>query len=93
MLIQRMKAHATFPIRMSHLLRTFAMRQELAEQKRVRYQLYHDPSFRAFHEGRNDTLPKFYHDVFERRLGRYAELIPPNDRLPLPRDQASAEKI
>jgi hypothetical protein len=59
------------------------MRQELAEQRRVRDMLATDPQFRAFHEGCRVALPEFYHQVYERRLGRYAELIPRQDRIPL----------
>ena len=42
----------------------------------------------AFHEGRRVALPEFYHRVYERRLGRYAELIPIRERIPLRRMRA-----
>ncbi len=40
-------------------------------------------SFRAFHEGRSDELPAFYLRLFEKRLGRYAKLVPPEARRPV----------
>jgi len=83
MLLQRIRAPAPFPVRAGHFLRTLAMRQELAEQRRVREMLASDPQFRAFHEGRRVALPEFYHRVYERRLGRYAELITRQERTPL----------
>ncbi len=75
-------------MRVAHFLRTLAMRQELAEQRRVRAMLATDPQFRAFHEGRRVALPEFYHRVYERRLGRYVELIPIRERIPLRRMRA-----
>jgi hypothetical protein len=41
-----------------------------------------DRAFREFHEGRRGALPEFYHDQYERALGRYAELISRDDRRP-----------
>ena len=89
MLLERILANAPYPLRLAHRLRTFAMRQELAEQRRVRKMLATDLGFRAFHEGRVNTLPEFYHRIYERRLGRYAELIPRHERIPLPRMRGS----
>jgi hypothetical protein len=42
-----------------------------------------DAQFRAFHEGRSRALPTFYANLFERRLGRLAELLPPETRYPI----------
>jgi hypothetical protein len=85
MLVERIRARGPNSIRLAHVLRTLAMRQELAEQRRVRAMLATDPGFRNFHEGRAVALPEYYHHVFERQLGRYAKLILPRDRIPLPR--------
>lgn len=88
MLYERIRPRAPFPVRAGHFLRTFAMRQELAEQRRVRAMLATDPQFRAFHEGRPVALPEFYHRLYERRLGRYAELISRQERIPMRRMRA-----
>jgi hypothetical protein len=85
MLRRRVFARAPNPIRISHVLRTFAMRQELAEQRRIREQLVSDKYFHAFHRGKHNDLPDYYHHAYESRLGRYAELIPKQDRIPLER--------
>ncbi len=83
-LLRRLTMRVPAIIRAMHVLRTFAMRQELAEMRRIRVLLANDNRFRAFHVGRCDTLPAFYHQRFEQRLGRYAALLPPEERIPVP---------
>jgi hypothetical protein len=83
MLVRRVLARSRPEIRVAHALRTFAMRHELAEQRRIRRRLATDPEFRAFHEGRSDRLPEFYHRRYEARLGAYAALIPRSERTPV----------
>jgi len=85
MLFERIRARSPFAIRVGHVMRTLAMRQELSEQRRVRRHLAADRRFLAFHQGRSAALPEYYQQVLKRRLGRYAELVPPRDRIPLPR--------
>ncbi len=41
-----------------------------------------DLQFRAFHQGRSEVLPSFYHKEYERMLGPYAELLSWADRTP-----------
>jgi hypothetical protein len=82
MLARRITARAPILVRLSHVIRTFAMRIELAEMKRIRGLLATDQAFRSFHDGNSPTLPEFYHRRFEARLGRYAELMPRTERQP-----------
>ena len=70
-------------MRLYHGLRTLGMRWELAELRRVRRILATDKAFRDFHEGRSSDLPEYYHRQFDRKLGRYAELISRRERIPL----------
>lgn len=83
MLLRRLRTHSRPAVRFVHALRTVAARHELAEFRRIRAMLVNDPSFRRFHEGRQADLPTFYDRLFERRLGRYAELVPPVQRRPI----------
>lgn len=83
MLARRLTTGAAPTVRFIHSLRTFAARRELAAFRRIRAMLESDDRFLAFHEGRSDTLPEFYHRLFEKRLGRYAELVPRAARRPL----------
>ena len=83
MLARRILAKAPAPIRIAHVLRTFAMRQELAEQRRLRKLLATDTQFRSFQEGRSDVLPDFFHRRITQRLGSYAELLSHADRIPI----------
>ena len=83
-LLARLTMRAPALIRSMHVLRTLAMRQELAEMRRIRKLLATDSQFRAFHEGRDQPLPVFYHRRFKKRLGRFAPLVPVEERAPLP---------
>jgi radical SAM superfamily enzyme YgiQ (UPF0313 family) len=70
-------------VRFIHGLRTLATRAELGAFRHIRDRLRSDMQFRAFHEGRSHTLPEFYHQALERRLGRYASLLPRGARVPV----------
>ena len=83
MLLRRLTTHAHPAIRFIHALRTLATRAELRDFRRIRAMLGRDAQFRAFHEGRSNELPVFYARLFEKRLGRYAELVPPRARRPV----------
>jgi radical SAM superfamily enzyme YgiQ (UPF0313 family) len=83
MLLRRLSTDARPAIRFVHTLRTIATRNELAEFRAIRRLLVGDARFRAFHEARSDALPDYYHALFDRRLGRYAELIPRRERAPV----------
>jgi hypothetical protein len=83
MLTRRLLTGTHFPVRFVHALRTFGLREDLAELRRLRTLLASDAQFRAFHEGRSYTLPEFYHWRFEQRLGVYAELVSRGERIPV----------
>ena len=77
MLLRRLTTKAHPVVRFVHALRTVATRVELGDFRRIRAMLGADAQFRAFHEGRSDDLPSFYVRLLDKRLGRYAELLPP----------------
>ncbi len=83
MLFRRLTTRAPRMIRFINAVRTFSTRFELRELRRIRTTLASDAQFRAYHEGRSRSLPPFYTRLFERRLGRYAELLPPSRRQPV----------
>jgi hypothetical protein len=83
MLLKRLATRAPATVRFAHSLRTIAARHELAAFRRIRQMLEADAQFRRFHEGRTEELPEYYHQLFERRLGRYAELLPRHLRRPM----------
>ncbi len=64
-------------------LRTLATRAELRVLRQIHHRLQTDRDFRAFHEGESENLPAFYGRLFERRLGRYAEILPASVRCPI----------
>lgn len=70
-------------IRFIHALQAWAAHQELAGLRHLRRRLDTDDEVLAFHEGRTQTLPAFYHHEFERRLGSYAQLLTRDERIPL----------
>ncbi|MEE9240190.1 MAG: radical SAM protein, partial [bacterium] len=69
-------------IRFLHSLRALIVRKEIAEFRRIREMIAGGGQFRAFHEGRSETLPEYYHHQFEKKLGPYADLISREERTP-----------
>lgn len=63
-------------------VRSMWTRAEIGIYRQVLDRLRADRAFREFHEGRRGALPEFYHDQYERALGRYAALISRDDRRP-----------
>jgi hypothetical protein len=70
-------------IRCMHVARTLGMRQMVGRLRGFLHQMKTDPQFRAFHEGESQTLPQFYHRVYDDLLGPYAALLSEEDRQPL----------
>jgi hypothetical protein len=75
MLLRRLAAPMRPAIRFVDTLRTAATWQELSIMRSIRKRLERDPEFRAFHEGSKVPLPRFYREIYRRRLGRYSELV------------------
>jgi hypothetical protein len=63
-------------------VRSMWTRAEIGIYRQLLDRLRADRAFHEFHEGRRRALPEFYHDQYERALGRYAELISRDDRRP-----------
>jgi hypothetical protein len=82
MVVRRFVTKATLRFGILHGLRAFAMRQDLAMLRVLRRRLATDREFLAFHEGRNRSLPEFYHHSYEKKLGRYAHLMSRAERIP-----------
>ena len=82
-LARRALEPAPAALRFIHELRSFALRREMAEFKRLQDRLTADRSFQAFHEGRSAALPTHYWHLVRGRLGRYADLLSEHDLLPM----------
>ncbi|HEY7593994.1 MAG TPA: radical SAM protein [Actinophytocola sp.] len=82
MLRRRLEASSHRAIGYVQRARTAGFRADIASFNRILGMLRTDPRFLAFHEGRTDVLPRFYHDTGDRMLGRYAELLTTADRTP-----------
>ena len=91
MLARRLVTGPSATVRFIHALRTVGVRADLAELRRIRAMLASDAGFRAFHEGRSDALPAYYHRRLEERLRRYAELVSRADRTPVHEAPATPE--
>ena len=83
MLAKRLTAGTTPYARFLNAVRTLSDRSDLRECRAVRHRLATDRQFLAFHEGRSTTLPEFYQQSFETRMGAYAQLIPRAERTPM----------
>jgi len=70
-------------VRAGVALRTAAVRARTRTCLDIAEQLRTDPSFRAFHDGRDDRLPAYYRHVVDAKLGAYAELLDEGERRPV----------
>ena len=82
-LLRRVSRPAPVAVRFAHAVQTLSFREQAAETRAILCLLETDRGFRAFHDGAGGPVPEFYHRHFERRLGRYAELVPRTDREPV----------
>jgi hypothetical protein len=69
-------------VKFIHAVQALGMRHELGQIKRLRALIAESPGMRAFHEGRSDELPEFYHRQLEKMLGPYRELLTRADWTP-----------
>jgi radical SAM superfamily enzyme YgiQ (UPF0313 family) len=69
-------------VRFIHGLRRLGIRQELKQLISFRDALADSRALRDFHDGFSEQLPSYYQRAFERKLGRYASLVEPKDRIP-----------
>ena len=83
MLAKRLMTPVHPYLRLLNAIRTLADRGAVREFTAVRHQLATDRQLLAFHTGRSETLPEFYHQRFEQRVGPYAELLPRGERTPV----------
>ena len=83
LMVRRVSSTLKRGLKAFHILRTFAIRDQLSQLRTIRGYLKTDPQFRDFHEGRLDTLPEFYHRIYRKRLGRYADLITETEMRPV----------
>jgi radical SAM superfamily enzyme YgiQ (UPF0313 family) len=82
MLKRRIQSTSHWRIKLVHWARTMSTRATMKSYRHILDMLRSDPQFRAFHEGRSDVLPEFYHQMYDRILNQYAELLGPADRVP-----------
>jgi hypothetical protein len=92
MMIRRMATRTPLATRLVHNARALTVRKDIEEMCKVRDMLVADTGFRAFFEGRTQDLPEYFHRLYEKNLGSYAELIPRNERTPVFSDPAPVVK-
>ena len=80
---QRMRSVTNWSTRFLMSMRKVRVSQRVREFRSILNMLTTDPQFLAFHEGRSDVLPEFYHREYERLLGPYAALLSREDRTPV----------
>lgn len=61
---------------------SLSLKRSVREMKQILTLLKTDRHFRRFHDGKTSVLPEFYHRQYEKRLGRFKELISRTDRIP-----------
>ena len=90
MLWHRLRTTPNWSLRLLHTVRTRHARGGIRKCQQILEMMRADSQFLAFHEGRSEVLPEFYHQEFERLLGPYASLLSRADRTPelVPMDTA-----
>jgi len=83
MIARRLLADGPMALRFLHALRSFGVKRDLAELRRIRRSLRTDRSFRSFHEQQSTELPAYYRTQLRARLGRYATLLSDDDLRPV----------
>ncbi len=91
-MMRRLATRTPLATRLFHNARALAVRKDIEDMQTVRGLLVADAGFRGFFEGRTQDLPDFFHNLYEKNLGPYAELIPRNERLPVFPDPAKVSK-
>ena len=86
---KRLLAQGLAAFKIARIAQTSAVRHDIREMRRIRAELRRDPALRAFHEGRSSDLPSFYDRHLDQRLGRYAELLTPAERIPIHADTST----
>lgn len=80
---QRLTLPNPWPVRLALGVQAASHRTQAREMTAVLNLLETDRRFRAYHDGENVPLPAFYQKRYDQRLGRYAELLTPADRVPV----------
>jgi radical SAM superfamily enzyme YgiQ (UPF0313 family) len=82
MLKRRLQSTSNWKVKLLHWSRTSGTRACMPDFTHILDMLRTDAKFRAFHEGRSEVLPEYYHRKYEETLGQYAGLVSRTDRVP-----------
>ena len=82
MLKLRLESEPNWKIKIFHYIRNLGKKAFKNRYNELLNMLRSDPQFRAFHEGESQKLPEFYRKRFDQMIGRYGELLSPEERTP-----------
>ncbi|MGK7926845.1 MAG: radical SAM protein [Spirulina sp.] len=82
LLKRRIRSTSDCKIKALHIVRNQSEHDVCQGYHKILALLRSDSQFRAFHEGTSTKLPEFYHQIYEKKLGRYAKLLSRADRRP-----------
>ncbi|MCH7588870.1 MAG: radical SAM protein [Chloroflexi bacterium] len=83
MLKERLRSNTSRSVKIAHFYRTYTARRRLAVFRETLARLKSDPGYLAFHTGKTEQLPSVYVDLYKRKLGKYAELMPIEESAPV----------
>jgi hypothetical protein len=82
MLSKRIQSTSNWRMKTLHWVRTQGEKTHQKKYREILMQLKTDSHFLAFHEGKSKKLPDFYRHQLKVMLGRYAELLSPEELHP-----------
>lgn len=82
LLKERLRHSPNFRLNIAHYYRTYTAKKRLAAFRETLRLLKTDPDFLAFHNGETEKLPDTYASVYQRKLGKYSELLPVEESAP-----------
>lgn len=80
---RRLTSGVSGRVKLMNLLRTLRMRSGFVEVRDHLHAIRTDKQLADFHSGRQHKLPDYYHYKYEKALGKFADLIPRDERTPV----------
>lgn len=82
LLVNRWLSKTSTRVKFMNTLRALSMKKGFVEVTKHLAAIESDEHLRKYHRGESTALPEYYHNLFEKQLGKYATLLPRKLRYP-----------